>query len=117
MIIKHDDQIFNGLNDPFFLNLNGDEIVEKPKDAKILATNTDCKYQILKYGENILTCQSHPEIFKQEGLELIKKYKEVLLTRCSDLDEIVNRTQKYAADRSNEIFLRNITRWLLSQAK
>jgi len=114
IIIKQDDQIFNGLNDPFFLNLNCDEIVEKPIDARVLAMNEDCNYQILSYGESILTCQSHLEILKQEAIELINMYKEVLLKRCSDLDEIVQQTQKFADDNSNKIFMTNITRWLTS---
>jgi GMP synthase-like glutamine amidotransferase len=112
-IIEHH-HIFNGLKDPYFLNLNVDEIIKKPETAHLLATNPDCRYQVLQYGENILTCQSHPEVFKKEGLESIRKYRESLMRHCPNLDKIVEQTSKYADDESNEIFLSNITEWLLS---
>jgi GMP synthase-like glutamine amidotransferase len=112
-IIEHH-QIFNGLKDSYFLNLNVDEIGKKPDTAHLLATNPECKFQVLQFGENILTCQSHPEIFLKEGLESIITYRENLIQRCPDLDNIVEQTSKYADDESNEIFLSNIIEWLLS---
>lgn len=114
MQIQKRHQILNGLNNPCFLNLNVDEIIEKPKDAIILATNPGCKYQALQYGENIFTCQSHPEIFRNEGLELIEKHKTSLQNRCPGLEKIVKETEKFAVDKANIIFLSNMTKWLLS---
>jgi GMP synthase-like glutamine amidotransferase len=114
MTIIERHQIFNGLKEPYFLNLNVDEITTKPKTAQLLATNPECKFQVLQYGENIITCQSHPEVLLNEGLESISTYRENLLQRCPDLDKITEETSKYADDESNEIFLSNITEWLLS---
>lgn len=114
MVIERDHQIFKGLKEPYFLNLNIDEIIEKPINAEVLATNPDCKYQVLKYGENILTCQSHPEILQQEALASIKEHRDVLLNNCPNLDEIVKQTKGFALDKSNEIFLSNIITWLRS---
>ena len=113
MIIEESHPIFNGLKESYFLNLNIDEIKTPPKNAEILATNPDCTYQVLQYGENILTCQSHPEILQQEGLESIKEYRNALLNGCPNLDEMVNQTKDFADDESNEIFMSNLTTWLL----
>ncbi len=114
MTIRNNHKILNGLNDPFFLNLNVDEIVQKPNNAKILATHQDCKFQILQYGENIITSQNHPEIWLDEGLELIEKHKTGLVNSCPEMDNIVKQTKKFADDKANVIFLSNLTNWLLS---
>ncbi len=105
-------EIFNGLNDPHFLNLNMDELIEIPEKAEVLATGLGCKYQILKYGKYILTCQSHPEIYKEEALEVIKAHRESLLVRCPDLDEIVKHTKKFANDDDCRRFMLNLMEWL-----
>ena len=38
-----------------------DQVVKKPKKAKVLAESSFCKYAVLSYGDNILTTQPHPE--------------------------------------------------------
>ena len=38
-----------------------DQVVKKPKKAKVLAENSFCKFAALSYGETILTTQPHPE--------------------------------------------------------
>ena len=46
------------------LHLNAwhqDQVVKKPKKAKVLAENSFCKYAVLSYGDTILTTQAHPE--------------------------------------------------------
>jgi len=113
MTIKKNHQIFNGLTDPYFFSMNIDEIVSPPATTEILATNPGCKYQVLQYGENILTFQSHPELWRQEGLDLIEEQRRGLMTNCPNLDKIVNQTKDFADDESNEIFMSNLTTWLL----
>lgn len=105
-------EIFNRLNNPYFLNLNVDELIEIPDNAEILATGQECPNQILKYGKYILTCQSHPEIYKGEALEAIKVHRESLLVRCPDLDEIVKQTKNYAKDEDCRRFMLNLMEWL-----
>jgi GMP synthase-like glutamine amidotransferase len=105
-------EVFNGLKDPYFLNLNVDELVEVPDNAEVLATGKNCKYQVLKYGKYIFTCQSHPEILKEEGLRAIKIHRESLLVRCPDLDDIVKVTRKYANDNDSRKFMNNLMEWL-----
>ena len=114
MVIEEEHQIFNGLSEPYFLNLNVDELIKKPASARLLATNPECTFQILQYGDNILTCQSHPEILAQEGLESIEEHRDSLLNNCPDLDEMVKQTEDLADDKANEIFMSNIIEWLIS---
>ena len=112
--IKKAHPIFTGLDEPYFLCLNVDEIVTKPENAEVLATNPKCKYQVLQYGKNIVTCQSHPEIFRQEGLEGIETHREGLLDHCSDIDEQIVNTERFADDGASEVFLNNLVEWLIS---
>jgi GMP synthase (glutamine-hydrolysing) len=114
IFIQEPHTIFQGITNPYFLSLNEDEVTEIPKEAEILATNPECRYQVLSYGEDILTCQSHPEILKQEALELIKKHKVRLSIRCPDLDLILERTERFADDEINKKFMENVVRWLVS---
>ena len=114
MVIEKEHQIFNGLKTPYFLNLNVDELITLPESAKILASNPDCKYQVLMYDDNILTCQSHPEILFQEGLDSIREYRDSLLNNCSELDSMVAQTKIHADDTMNKLFMANIIDWLVS---
>ena len=112
--ITKNSNILNGLQEPYFLNLNVDELVKKPKNATIVATNQNCTYQILQYGKDIITCQSHPEIWIQDAIELIQKHRISLANRCPNLDQIIKQTIQFADDKLNDIFLSNLTKWLLS---
>ena len=112
--IERDHPILEGLDVPYYLNLNVDELVKVPETATILATGQGCRYQALQYGELIVSCQSHPEIFRQDGLEAIRKHREALLDRCPELDTMVEETKGFADDGACEVFLMNMTRWLRS---
>ena len=113
VFIREEHQVFEGLKEPCFLCLNGDEIKEKPESAKVLATNPECQYQLLLYGQNTLTCQSHPEILKLDSLKLINEHRARLSPRCPDLDEILDRTERFADDDVNEAFMGNVVEWLV----
>jgi len=113
MNIINDHPIFQGLDDPYFLSLNGDEVVTKPENADVLAVNAECRYQMLSYGDNMITCQAHPEILKDEAMETIREHESGLLIRCGDLHDIVDATVGFANDEASKRFLGNITEWLL----
>ncbi len=114
VFIREEHPVFRNLDNPHFLSLNGDEVVEKPAPATVLATNPECRFQFFLYGDNVLTCQAHPEILKQDALDIIEKHRERLAIRCPDLDEKLKQTESYADDEVNRIFLRNLAEWLLS---
>lgn len=112
--IRQEHPAFKGITDPNFLSLNGDEVTHKPETAKILATSPQCLYQLLLYDQNILTCQSHPEILKEEALDIIEKHRDRLSIRCPNMDLILERTKRFAEDAVNEKFMGNVVGWLVS---
>jgi GMP synthase-like glutamine amidotransferase len=105
--------VFKGLDDPVFLSLNGDEVIEAPPDARSLASNPDCTYQTLLYSDRILTCQSHPEILKEDAFKIIGKHRDRLADRCPDMDGIIARTEGVADDEASREFMANVVKWLL----
>jgi GMP synthase-like glutamine amidotransferase len=110
--ILEEHPIFKGIQEANFLCLNGDEVMKRPEGVRLLASNPKCRFQVLQYGENVITCQSHPEIFRDEGQALILERRKVLQDRCPDLHDILEKTIAWADDAVNEIFLRNLTSWL-----
>jgi GMP synthase-like glutamine amidotransferase len=114
LTITEEHPVFDGLSEPYFISLNGDEVTEKPAEAVVMATHEDCKYLVLRYGDNIITCQPHPEIRTQNALEGIREHKDLLMDKCPDLDDIVDRTIGFADDRYSDIFMENVVKWLCS---
>ena len=106
--------VFEGLDDPVFLSLNGDEVVEKPAVARLLGINPDCTNQVLLYENEILTCQSHPEILKDDAFRIIERHRDRLSVRCPDMDGLLERTERLADDEASLTFMANVLRWLIS---
>jgi len=52
--------------------MNVDEVAEAPESADILGSSEQCACQVLAYGDNILTCQSHPEFSFERGSRMVK---------------------------------------------
>ena len=50
---------------------HGDSILELPAEAKCLGESKSCKYEILSYGDDMITIQSHPEFSEYEMATLI----------------------------------------------
>ena len=113
IIFKKDHGIFEGLNDPYFFHINEEELTTKPDSAVCLATSHKCRYQILKYGKNIITCQSHPEMLKSDAIKIIKDRKDELSEVYNDLDSMIKKSKKYSDDYSSKKFISNIIKWLL----
>ena len=91
-----------------------DELVTPPATGQVLATNPGCTYQVLQFSENILGCQSHPEILQQEGLAAIAEHHESLLNHCPNLDKMVAETKDFANDDACNVFMSNVIEWLRS---
>jgi GMP synthase-like glutamine amidotransferase len=47
--------------------LNIEEVEQPPTDARVLASSQGCRYQLLSYGDSILTSQGHPEMAVRNG--------------------------------------------------
>ena len=50
---------------------HGDCVLELPAEAKCLGESKSCKYEIVSYGDDIITIQSHPEFSEYEMVTLI----------------------------------------------
>ncbi|WP_100550665.1 glutamine amidotransferase-related protein [Caedibacter taeniospiralis] len=55
-----------------------DQVVELPKNAKLIATNTFCPVQMFVIGDQIWGMQAHPEMLRAHNHLLIKEQKETL---------------------------------------
>lgn len=68
---------WNGTAETITLNAwHQDQVVEKPAAAKVLAGNEFCENAALKYGEQILTFQPHPE-FTKEFINGLIQYRAI----------------------------------------
>jgi GMP synthase (glutamine-hydrolysing) len=47
--------------------LNIEEVVKPPGDAVLLGSSEGCANHLLSYGDNILSCQGHPEMSVRRG--------------------------------------------------
>ncbi len=60
--IGHTEYQLDGLDEPIELNAwHQDQVVELPKDARVIGSSGFCKYAVLAYGDKVLTTQPHPE--------------------------------------------------------
>ncbi|WP_395947573.1 type 1 glutamine amidotransferase [Caedibacter taeniospiralis] len=55
-----------------------DQVVELPKNAKLIATNTFCPVQMFVIGDQIWGMQAHPEMLRAHNHLLIKEQKDTL---------------------------------------
>ena len=101
-----------GMNGFKALCLNTDEVTEPPVDARLLGTSESCRVQVLAYGEDVLTCQAHPErpAGGRPGLNLTA----LLLAGGSPSRFARFRgSLALADDSSSDAFMRGVADWLL----
>ncbi|MDR1676849.1 MAG: glutamine amidotransferase [Deltaproteobacteria bacterium] len=66
-------------------------VTDLPSQAMVLASSEHDDHQILAYGENILTCQFHPEFTKSFMMAFIEEIKDYEAPQ--DLPSVVNLGQ------------------------
>lgn len=96
----------------FAFNGNTDEVTEPPGEARWIATSQGCRFQVLAYGEDVLTCQAHPEIDHRRN-RLSVAVGGFFLARGS-LRECAafRRSRPPPGDRGSDLFSRSIALWL-----
>ena len=94
--------------------MNTDEVTEPPDDARWIAESENCRYQMLAYGENILTCQAHPELMPGRNRLTINLASFLLANGPTAAYHDFRRTCAIASDSDSEKFMRGVIRWLLS---
>jgi len=73
--VGHAEYEMEDCKDPVLLNAwHQDQVIELPKDARVIGSSTFCKYAMLAYGDKVLTVQPHPE-FSDHFVEGLIKYR------------------------------------------
>ncbi len=71
--VGHTEYTLNGHKDPVMLNAwHQDQVIDLPKDARVIGSSDFCKYAALAYGDKVLTVQPHPEFNDNFVADLIK---------------------------------------------
>ncbi len=74
-----EDDLFNSLSSPFHSVVGHKvSVIKKPDKAVHLAKSQLCKYQALRYGDNVYTCQFHPELDTNDLFERLELYPEYM---------------------------------------
>ncbi|MEL7212873.1 MAG: type 1 glutamine amidotransferase [Pseudomonadota bacterium] len=99
---RHDYQ-FDGLGDAALNAWHQDQVVERPKGAKTIASSPFCENAALVYGDRIMTVQPHPEIRNPvvatylESFRGHEKYPADLMARAAETVETPNDEARVAA--------------------
>ena len=94
--------------------MNTDEVAEPPHDARWIAESENCRYQMLAYGENILTCQAHPELMPGRNRLTINLASFLLANGPTAAYRDLRKTRAIASNSDSEEFMRGVIRWLIS---
>ena len=92
--------------------MNVDEVAEAPKAAEVLGSSDGCAFQVLAYGDNILTCQSHPEFSFERGSWMVKAVALVLSKGPGAGYRRFRESGPALWPRDSE-FMRGVIEWLL----
>lgn len=73
--IGHVEYQMDGLDSPIQLNAwHQDQVVELPKDARVIGSSDFCENAMLAYGDKVITVQPHPE-FGDEFIDGLLEYR------------------------------------------
>jgi len=71
--VGHTEYNMNGHDTPIKLNAwHQDQVIDLPKDARVIGSSDFCKYAALAYGNKVMTVQPHPEFGDDFVTDLIK---------------------------------------------
>ena len=92
--------------------MNVDEVAEEPERASVLGSSAGCAFHVLAYGDNILTCQSHPEFGFRQGSWMVKA---VAMALAKGPGEGYRRFRESgpAVWPEDNAFMRGVIDWLL----
>lgn len=91
--------------------MNIDEVIEPPEGARVIAESDNCRYQMLAYHDDVLTCQAHPELdavrnpFAMDALAL-------LLSRGPTRGFRDFRRSRRKVGSDGDEFMRRVIGWL-----
>lgn len=92
--------------------LNVDEVDEAPSDARLVGTSEGCHNHLLAYGDNVLTCQGHPEMAVKRG-HLLVDGLALLLSRGPRAQYREYRASIPSCLPRESPFMNAVTDWLI----
>lgn len=94
------------------LCLNTDEVTAPPAEARVMGESDNCRFQVLAYGEDVLTCQAHPEVGRVAALGALAF---LLSGGPTERYGRFRASRSIADDEAGRLFVRSVVRWLLEQ--
>lgn len=95
------------------LNMNTDEVTEPPTGGRALAGSENCRYQLLAYGGDVLTCQAHPELGFTRGRAAVNALVFLLAGGYTQAYRDYRESRSIADDSACLRFMQSVVRWLL----
>lgn len=94
------------------LCLNVDEVTAPPPGATWIAASPGCRYQALAYGDEILTCQAHPELSGARARLAVNAAALFLSKGSARRYRAFRKTRSLASDGESDEFMRRLVGWL-----
>ena len=113
MSLSGDHPVIAGIDGFRAVCMNVDEVAEAPASAAVLGSSEGCALQVLAYGDNILTCQSHPEFSFERGSWMVKGVA-MALSKGPGPGYSRFRESGPAVWPRDDAFIRAVIKWLLA---
>lgn len=94
------------------LCLNTDEVTAPPPGAAWIAESPGCRYQVLAYGDEMLTCQAHPELSLERARIPVNAAALFLSMGRPGSYRSFKATRALANDAGSDEFMRRVVAWL-----
>lgn len=101
-----------GIEEFMAVCLNVDEVAVIPDDARRLGSSEGCENHVLAYGEEVLTCQGHPEMAVRSGSWLVNTMALTLSAGPREPYKRFRDSRPAPVPIENE-FMDAVVRWLV----
>lgn len=86
-----------------------DQILKKPLDGKVMGGCQDCRYEVLLYGNNILTLQGHPEAESKKMLTRLPMLEKNNILTKEQIKNAQNSFDNDEADNTTRLIINFLT--------
>jgi GMP synthase-like glutamine amidotransferase len=100
-----------GLSEFDAVCVNIEEVSVVPDSARQIGSSSGCACQVLSYGDNILTCQGHPEMAVDRGQMMVNALA-LLLARGPRAEFKEYRASRPRPLPSQSVVMNSVIRWL-----
>lgn len=93
----------------YVMQSHGEQVIRKPDTAKELGSCPDCRYEVLLYGNNILTFQGHPEAETQKMLSNIPILEREKIMTKEQIERSMKSFHNDEANKTTKLILNFLT--------